>query len=332
MSARDPREYGIGVGDTIDVTIRGRVTRIGYASLNIDVPGLLGDDYGDVVYSGGIPVYVPAEGIMSAAVAPPGRDDTTPDPTEAARRARYDIACACGHPASEHDDLGCIVGLSTSTPGCDCRALSTGPIETVSYGMMVRRCYCAPHPCSCDHPDGNDYPPDSAAASAPDPAEQARRARDEAADRALDAHLVADVDVAAIAEVIEGETARYCGPGYGSCGPVAVDSGHARDLAAALVAALPGLGWIRPDDEFGRDIVEANGFLGQALTETRAALGWARIRTDYEWSTHATDGPQVGEIVPHSAEAMARDWIDRRGGVLLRRPVARGPWEEMPRG
>ena len=26
---------------------------------------------------------------------------------------------------------------------------------------MVRLCYCAPHPCSCEHADGNDYPEDA---------------------------------------------------------------------------------------------------------------------------------------------------------------------------
>lgn len=83
-------------------------------------------------------------------------------------------------------------------------------------------------------------------------------------------------------------------------------------------------------DEFGQNIVDANQRLGEALAETRNALGWARLRTDYEWATHPADGPDAGAVIPQSSEITARDWIGRHGGVLLRRPVARGDWEEMP--
>ncbi len=60
---------------------------------------------------------------------------------------------------------------------------------------------------------------------------------------------MADDDVEALADLIDGEEANYCGPGYGTCGSIAVAPQAARDLAAAIVAALPTLGWVRVEGE-----------------------------------------------------------------------------------
>lgn len=44
---------------------------------------------------------------------------------------------------------------------------------------MIRRCYCTPHPCSCEHPDGNEYPDPLGVSPLEYARAQARRAADE---------------------------------------------------------------------------------------------------------------------------------------------------------
>lgn len=125
------------------------------------------------------------------------------------------------------------------------------------------------------------------------------------------------------------ENAAYNAAGGWTEGTDAARAVRSRTIATEILAALTR---IRPDDQFGRNIIEENERLGQALTETRRALGWATVRTDYEWATQAIDGPDAGQILPQTSEITARDWHARHGGELLRRPVARGNWEEMPSG
>ena len=50
--------------------------------------------------------------------------------------------------------------------------------------------------------------------------------------------------IARLAEVITGETARYCGPGWGTCGSVTVEAEWAPDLVWLILDALP---WPKPD-------------------------------------------------------------------------------------
>jgi hypothetical protein len=83
----DPRTYGVGTGDLVDVVVRGRVVRTGPLSITLDVPTV------NVVfpYVAGAPVevWIPAEGIRSAVLA-------VPDPAPADRCA------SCGQSRDEH--------------------------------------------------------------------------------------------------------------------------------------------------------------------------------------------------------------------------------------
>ncbi len=49
---------------------------------------------------------------------------------------------------------------------------------------------------------------------------------------------VDDAEVERLADAIEGEEVSYCGPGYGTCGSVALSSTYAPDLVRSLLAAL----------------------------------------------------------------------------------------------
>lgn len=68
MSVVDPRTHGVGTGDVVDVVVRGRVKRVGPLSITLDVPtvGVFG------IFTEGAPVevWIPAEGLRSAVLAP----------------------------------------------------------------------------------------------------------------------------------------------------------------------------------------------------------------------------------------------------------------------
>jgi hypothetical protein len=67
LRAVDPRTYGVGAGDVVDITIRARITRIGAMSLDVDLAA-------DPAFAdfGRISAYVPAESIVSVALATSG--------------------------------------------------------------------------------------------------------------------------------------------------------------------------------------------------------------------------------------------------------------------
>lgn len=81
----DPRTYGVGAGDLVDVVVRGRVARVGPLSLRLLVESdpALGD-------FGLVDVLIPAEGIRAAARA-------VPDPG-----APHDPCASCGTSRGEH--------------------------------------------------------------------------------------------------------------------------------------------------------------------------------------------------------------------------------------
>ena len=81
----DPRTHGIGAGDLVDVVVRGRVARIGPASLRLLVEANSAE-LGDF---GLVDVHIPAEGIRAAVLAVP---DPAPD----------DRCTSCGQSRSEH--------------------------------------------------------------------------------------------------------------------------------------------------------------------------------------------------------------------------------------
>lgn len=81
----DPRTHGIGAGDLVDVVVRGRVARIGPASLRLLVEANSAE-LGDF---GLVDVHIPAEGIRAAVLAVP---DPSPD----------DRCTSCGQSRSEH--------------------------------------------------------------------------------------------------------------------------------------------------------------------------------------------------------------------------------------
>lgn len=80
---------------------------------------------------------------------------------------------------------------------------------------------------------------------------------------------------------------------------------RARAIAADVLAALPGLGYVH--------------------------VG----AVEYEWAVRVDGGPMNGQVLWQGAEIIARDTVKRirsGTGVLLRRPVTRGDWEEVPCG
>ena len=81
----DPRTHGIGAGDLVDVVVRGRVARIGPASLRLLVEANSAE-LGDF---GLVDVHIPAEGIRAAVLAVP---DPAPD----------DRCASCGQSRGEH--------------------------------------------------------------------------------------------------------------------------------------------------------------------------------------------------------------------------------------
>lgn len=63
-------------------------------------------------------------------------------------------------------------------------------------------------------------------------------------------------------------------------------------------------------------------------------LGYVHVGVaDFEWAVRVDGGPLDGQVIQQGAEVIARDTVHRiltGTGVLLRRPIARGPWEEVP--
>lgn len=56
----DPRTYGVGAGDVVDVTIRARITRIGPLSVTVEMDG-------DPALAefGRVASYIPAEALLT---------------------------------------------------------------------------------------------------------------------------------------------------------------------------------------------------------------------------------------------------------------------------
>lgn len=109
----------------------------------------------------------------------------------------------------------------------------------------------------------------------------------------------------ALIELLDGEEANYCGPGYGTCGSIAIAPQAARDLAAAIAEALPGLGWIRVPD----------------------------AKTEEEWNVRLRDGG-LDFPWPGTSEARAREIAMLSPGfrTAIRRTVITGKWEEASDG
>ena len=129
---------------------------------------------------------------------------------------------------------------------------------------------------------------------------------------------MADDETQALAKILVGEDARYCGPGYGTCGSVSVDWEHAQDLAVTVVKALPGLGWVRPP-----------GMADDATVVHEWAARWV----------DEVDGP--GYTPEQAREQVTRNGVPGDMGEVVRRTVrtvttpdgwthvSTGPWEVL---
>lgn len=73
--AADPRTYGVGAGDVVDITIRARITRISHSCVIVDIDGAPA-----LAEFGRVAAYLPAESIVSVALATSGGTHGVPEP------------------------------------------------------------------------------------------------------------------------------------------------------------------------------------------------------------------------------------------------------------
>lgn len=118
-----------------------------------------------------------------------------------------------------------------------------------------------------------------------------------------------------------------------------IDAFRRRKAARLILAALPGLGYVRPREVCtGGARCEAPTHVHGCFADHFGACDEPAEHVadvEHEWAVRVDGGPMDGQVLPQGAEVIARDTVRRivsGTGVLLRRPIARGPWEEVPRG